>query len=156
MLSCMQVEFLSCLWILTHLHLVVLTSVLQLSTLTKDLYHLQAQYVYYWHQWSCPHVALLQFNDLRGKGSFPTAGCSREDCDFYFRWGRNPNNPNYLTFFVSADLSRGWAAVGVSTDKRMVSIKQYHINLHNMHAIQPSCSYIHEQKVLGKFNIIEW
>jgi len=67
------------------------------------------------------HVFLLQFNDLPGEGSFPTSSCSREDCDFYLRWGVNPNNPNYLTFFISADLTRGWAAVGVSDDRRMVS-----------------------------------
>lgn len=59
------------------------------------------------------------FSDLPGRGSFPTSSCSREDCDFYFRWGVNPDNPNYLTFFISADLSRGWAAIGVSTDRRM-------------------------------------
>ena len=61
-------------------------------------------------------------NDLPGEGSFPTSSCSREDCDFYFRWGVNPNNPNYLTFFISADVARGWAAVGVSRDRRMVGI----------------------------------
>ena len=63
----------------------------------------------------------LQFTSLPGKGSYPSSSCSREDCDFYFRWGVNPNNPNYLTFFISADLSRGWAAIGVSRDRRMVS-----------------------------------
>ena len=72
-------------------------------------------------------VISFQFSDLPGKGSFPTNNCSREDCDFYFRWGINPNNSNYLTIFISANLTQGWAAIGVSPDRKMVGIIQ------NMH-----------------------
>ncbi|XP_065905952.1 putative ferric-chelate reductase 1 [Dysidea avara] len=58
-------------------------------------------------------------NSLRGEGSFPTSGCDPDDCDFYFRWDVNPGNPNFLTFYINADVSRGWAAIGVSPDRRM-------------------------------------
>ncbi|XP_065905954.1 ferric-chelate reductase 1-like [Dysidea avara] len=58
-------------------------------------------------------------NSLHGRGSFPSDDCDPSDCDFYFRWGVNPNNSDYLTFFISADIGRGWAAIGVSPDRRM-------------------------------------
>ncbi|XP_065905953.1 uncharacterized protein [Dysidea avara] len=70
-----------------------------------------------------PNLSPVQFsgliNSLRGRASFPSDDCDPDDCDFYFRWGVNPNNSDYLTFFISADLGRGWAAIGVSPDRRM-------------------------------------
>jgi len=68
---------------------------------------------------NAPYI-LLQPSSLPGEGSFPTAGCNPDSCDFYFRWGVNPNNSAFLTFHINADILRGWAAIGVSPDRRMV------------------------------------